>query len=250
VISHNPRPSPDLTRDEHGRFLATEGPRIHDLTLAELERYDIGRLNPQTRYGRDFPEQKPSDGERFPTLAALFALVTASGRDVRLNLETKLSPDEPDNAPAPDEFARLVVDAVQAAGMRTRVTIQSFDWRTLVAVKHLAPDIPTSCLTIETSNSNNVAPRNGQPSAWTAGLDLRDAGDSVPALVRKAGCDVWSPFWRNATPARVAEAHRLGLTVLPWTVDDEAAMRELVAHGVDGIITDYPDRLQRVLRSR
>jgi glycerophosphoryl diester phosphodiesterase len=250
VISHNARLDPDITRDATGRFLAGEGPRIRDLTLDALRAYDVGRANPGSKHAQQFPDQQPSDGERIPTLAALFDLVKASGPTVRLNLETKLTPDDPENTPPPEPFARLVVDAVREAGLGARVTIQSFDWRTLVAVKRLAPALRTACLTIETSNSNNVQARDGKPSAWTAGLDLDAAGGSVPRLVKDARCDVWSPFWRNATAARIAEAHALGLAVLPWTVNDRDDMRRLIESGVDGIITDYPDRLLDLVRAR
>jgi glycerophosphoryl diester phosphodiesterase len=250
VISHNPRLGPDLARDASGRFLAHEGPRIRELTLAALREYDIGRMNPASKYAQQFPQQQPSDGERVPTLAELFDLVKSSGNGVRLNLETKLTPEEPDNTPPPDAFARQVVDAVHAAGLDDRVTIQSFDWRTLVAVKRLAPALRTACLTIETQSNDNVRPRDGTPSPWTAGLDLRAEGDSVPRLVKAAQCDVWSPFWRNASAARIAQAHALGLAVLPWTVNDPAQMRALVDAGVDGLITDYPDRLLELVRPR
>ena len=54
-------------------------------------------------------------------------------------------------------------------------------------------------------------------------------------------------FWRNLTPEAVAEAHALGLTVLPWTVNDPVDMARLVDWKVDGIITDYPDRLRKVV---
>jgi glycerophosphoryl diester phosphodiesterase len=247
VISHNPRLSADLTRDAGGRWLDREGPRIRDLSYAELARYDIGRLNPQSSYARQFPQQQASDGERFPKLEQLFDLV--KDRDVRLNIETKLTPDHPEDAPAPDPFARLVVERVRAAGVASRVTIQSFDWRTLLAVKKLAPELRTSCLTIETNDSNNVAPRNGAPSAWTAGLDLRQEA-SVPRLAKAAGCDVWSPFFRNAMRERVDEAHALGLTVLPWTVNDTADIERLLDAGVDGLISDYPDRLKAIVEHR
>src|SRR5690242_8555591 len=68
VISHNPNLVPELVRDVDGKWLSSPGPSIHSLTLDEVRRYDIGRLNPATKYARDFPEQQPSDGERFPTL--------------------------------------------------------------------------------------------------------------------------------------------------------------------------------------
>jgi glycerophosphoryl diester phosphodiesterase len=82
---------------------------------------------------------------------------------------------------------------------------------------------------------------------WHAGFDLRAFGGSVPRLVKAAGCSTWSMFWRNLTPAALAEAHALGLKVLPWTVNDYTEMTRLVDLGVDGIITDYPDRLREAV---
>jgi glycerophosphoryl diester phosphodiesterase len=130
---------------------------------------------------------------------------------------------------------RLVVDAVRAAKMERRTSIQSFDWRTLVEARRIAPEIDTICLTIESSNMNTVA---GSPSPWLGGL----AGGSIPQLAKAAGCAAWSPFWRNVTPANVAEAHALGLKVIPWTVNDPAEMARQIGLKVDGLITDYPDR--------
>jgi glycerophosphoryl diester phosphodiesterase len=250
VISHNPRLNPEVTRDEQGRWLAGEGPPIRTLRYAELARYDIGRLDPQSAYAKQFPDQKPADGERFPTLDALLALAKEAPYPVRLNIETKLMPDRPEDAPDPEAFASRVIERVQAAGMLDRVTLQSFDWRTLVAARRLAPTLRTACLTIETNNSNNVTGRDDRASDWTAGYDLRKFDGSVPRLVKAAGCAIWSPFFRNATDARIAEAHALGLTVLPWTVNDVADMRRLIAAGVDGLISDYPDRLRDVVERR
>ena len=250
VISHNPRLNPDITRDADGNFLAAEGPAIRTLTAAALSRFDIGRVNARSAYAKQVPDQQPVDGERFPTLDALLELTRQADYPVRLNLETKLSPDQPGDAPDPQTFAARVLERVQAAGLMDRVTLQSFDWRTLLAAKRLAPALRTACLTIETANTNNVASRGGGASPWTAGLDLSAFDASVPKLVHAAGCAVWSPFYRNATPARIAEAHALGLEVLPWTVNDVAEMKRLIAAGVDGLISDYPDRLRAVVDAR
>ncbi|WP_428669618.1 glycerophosphodiester phosphodiesterase [Reyranella sp.] len=232
VLSHEPRLNPDLVRAPDGRWLDAVGPTIHSLTLDELRRYDIGRLNPATRYGQQFPAQKPADGERFPTLADLFAL---GGEAVRYNIETKINPTKPDETVDPVRFARRVVDAVRAAKMERRTSIQSFDWRTLIEARRIAPEIDTVCLTIETSNMNTVA---GNPSPWLGGLD----GSSVPELAKAAGCSTWSPFWRNVTARNVAEAHALGLKVIPWTINDPVEMARQIDLKVDGLITDYPDR--------
>jgi glycerophosphoryl diester phosphodiesterase len=249
VISHNPNLVPELVRDASGAWLARPGPPIHSLTLAQLREYDIGRLNPATRYASDFPEQEPSDGERFPTLRELLSLVAHARTPVRLNLETKVTPDNAVATASPGAFVRVILDAVRDAKLTDRVTIQSFDWRTLREVKRVAPAIPTSCLTIESTGMNTMAPGADGRSPWHAGLALRDY-PSVPALVAAAGCSTWSMFWRNLTPALLADAHARGLAVLPWTVNDPAQMARLVDMGVDGIITDYPDRLRDVMRAK
>lgn len=250
VISHDPSLNPDVVRGPDGRWLPAKGPAIHALTLAQLKQYDIGRTNPASRYGQQFPEQQPADGERFPTLTEVFALVRASGKPVRLNIETKITPVWPEETVDAATFAQLVVAAVRASGMADRVTIQSFDWRTLVEAKRIAPEIETACLTVETATDDTVRRGDREASAWHAGFDLSAHDGSLPALVRAAGCAVWSPFWRNATAEATAQAHLLGIKVLPWTVNDPAAMTRLLDWNVDGIITDYPDRLRRVLAER
>ena len=114
----------------------------------------------------------------------------------------------------------------------------------------VAPDIATSCLTIDSAGMNTVQADASGASPWHAGLRAADHGGSLPRLVKAAGCETWSPFWRNLTPALVDEAHALGLRVLPWTVNEPADMARLMDARVDGIITDYPDRLRGVLRAR
>jgi glycerophosphoryl diester phosphodiesterase len=247
VLAHDPRLNPDLARGPDG---SGWGPPIRSLSKSELDAYDVGRLNPEGRYVRQWPQQVAADGERIPTFQALVALARAMGRDaVRFNLETKLAPDRPDETADPQTFARAVVEAIRAEGVVARTTVQSFDWRTLLEVKRLAPEIATACLTIETSNMDTVR-RTAPPSPWHAGLDLGAHGGSVPKLAWAAGCGTWSMFWRNLTPELVKEAKGLGLLVLPWTVNDPGEMGRLIDMGVDGIITDYPDRLRQVMSQR
>ena len=250
VISHDPYLNPDVVRTPDGRWLGAKGPPIHSLTLAELQRYDIGRLNPASAYARSFPEQRAEDGERFPTLEQLFALVKAASRPVRLNLETKIAPDGSFATVDAETFAALTVEAIRKAGLASETTIQSFDWRTLVAARKLAPEIATACLTIESGSNDTVQRRADAPSPWLAGLDLRTVDGSLPRLVKAAGCRTWSPFWRDVTEAAVVESHALGLAVLPWTVDDPRDMARLIDLGVDGLITDYPDRARRVMADK
>ena len=250
VISHDPFLNPDLVRGPDGRWLAAKGPPIRTLTLAELKQYDIGRLNPESAYAKQFPEQQPRDGERFPALSELIAFVQASGKPLRLNLETKITPTQPDETVDAETFSRLVVEAIRSAGLTQRATIESFDWRTLVQAKKLAPEIETVCLTIESDNMDTVQRSAGRPSLWHAGLDLAAHGGSLPRLVHAARCGAWSPFWRNVTAGSVAEAHALGIKVLPWTVNDPADMARLIDMKVDGLISDYPDRLRKAMADK
>lgn len=246
VISHDPYLNPAITRDASGQWLAgARGPLLRTLTAAQLRTYDVGRINPASAYAQQFATQQASDGERVPTLAALFELVKAKRADhVRFNIETKLNPTQPDDTVGFDAMTRALLDVIRAAGMEKRVTIQSFDWRSLRLVQQLAPGMPTAYLTIQTANTDNV--RDG---AWTAGLRIADHG-SVPRLVKAAGGTIWSPNQGAVTEALVKEAQSLGLQVVPWTVNDPAFMERLIGWGVDGIISDYPDRVREVMRAR
>ncbi|MFO1414004.1 MAG: glycerophosphodiester phosphodiesterase [Burkholderiales bacterium] len=248
VISHDPFLNPDLVRGPDGAWLPARGPAIHSLTAADLARYDIGRTNPASDYGKQFPQQAPADGQRFPTLAQVLAL--GKGNAVRFNIETKVTPDSTGDTADPATFARLVVAAIEAAGMTSRATVQSFDWRTLVEVKRLAPAIATVCLTIESSGMDTVQRAKAGASPWHAGVDRAAHGGSVPRAAKAAGCSAWSPFWRNVTAAEVADAHAAGLEVIPWTVNDPREMARLIDLGVDGLISDYPDRLLAVVNDK
>ena len=251
VVSHDPVLNPDHTRDEQGRFLHSAGPPIATLTWQQLQRYDVGRLRPGTSYAAQFPDQQPVDGERIPRLADVFALARSRGdAAVRFNIETKLSPDQPGLAVPPEPFAQAVVDAVRSAGVESRTTIQSFDWRTLMVVRRIAPAIATVALTDQQPGEDTVEVGRPGPSPWLGGLDVDDFGGSVPTVVHASGARVWSPHYRDIDPRLVAEAHALGLTVVPWTVNEPAEMQRVLALGVDGMISDRPDLLRSLLEAR
>jgi glycerophosphoryl diester phosphodiesterase len=249
------------------------GRLIHDLTLAQLRTLDCGSRT-------TLPAQVPIPGEPMATLDELFSLVRASGRtDIRMNIETKISPLVADTEPY-DVFTRRLVGVIERAGLTRRVTIQSFDWRTIRLALRIAPRIgtvalvwqygPTECASLVDECS--LAAVYGDPgvaSPWTAGLDwwhFRDLG----ALVRAAGAGTVSANWQVHDPhqgtgvstdwyLRQNPAYFFGptvdvlhqrdhLTVVPYTVDDEPTMDRVISLGVDGIITDDPWLLARVAR--
>ena len=248
VVSHDSELNPDITRDASGQWLTQPGPVIHSLTFAELQWYDVGRTKPGSAYALRFPDQVAQDGARIPRLADLFALVERSGNaEVRFNIETKLDPRRPDLTPKPEAFARALVAEIRKAGLEARSTIQSFDWSTLKIAKQMAPGIATVCLTSQQGSDDNIRAEEPGPSPWLGGLDIHDFDGSVPRLVRAAGAAVWSPDFSDLTAAALAESHRLGLLVIPWTANDPAEMARLIDLGVDGLISDRPDLLRRVL---
>ncbi len=245
VIAHDPHLPPDMTRDAQGQWLPPPTPLIHQLTLAQVQSYDVGRARPGSATARQFPQQQPSDGEQVPTLAALFARVRALGADhVRFNIETKLNPERPDDTATPEAFVAAILRAVRQAGMQGRVTMQSFDWRTLALVQKQAPGLPTAYLSFRSPKTDTV-----QSPLWTAGLRRADY-PSVPDMVKAAGGTLWSPNFASLNTSALAQAHTLGLKVIPWTVNETADMQRLLDWGVDGIITDYPDRLRQVMAQR
>ena len=246
VVSHDLALNPDHTRDATGAWVAAPGPLIRSLTFAQLQAYDIGRIQRGTDYAKQFAYQSPRDGERIPSLASVFEMVSARGAyTVRFNIETKTDPTRPSDTAPPDVMVRALLAEIEKAGMASRVTVQSFDWRTLTLVGQRAPGITRAYLT----TARTLADRR-----WTDEVDAA-AFASTPQLVKAAagtrsGSVVWSPTSRDATATTVMEARSLGLQVIPWTVNKRNEMSALIGLGVDGLITDYPDVLRDVMRAQ
>lgn len=248
VVHHDLHLNPDTTRGPDGEWLAARGPAIAELSYAELQRYDVGRLKPGTEYAKTFPEQQAVDGTRVPRLADLFELVRKSGNTrVGFDCETKVSPLEPTATLPPAEFTRRVVAEIRRAGMQARTTVQSFDWRTLQQVQKEAPEIRTMYLSSPRSLARAA---DGGPSPWLAGFDADQHGGSVPLAVKAAGGRLWAPNQTYLTPALRNEARALGIAVIPWTVNDPAMINKLLDMQVDGLISDRPDLVQAELRKR
>ena len=247
VISHDPALNPAITRDAKGQWLTKHEPLIKSLTLAQVQSYDVGRLNPNHKYAREFPDQQPRDGQRIPTLAAVFKLVNDLGAtDVHFDMETKINPHHPESTLAPQAFVETMLKVIREAGMTKRVMVQSFDWRTLELLHRLEPDIRTMYLSMDFPDYSTIS-----DGSWNAGHLLRDHGGSVPRMVRASAGPakgiIWAPTHQNLSQAALKEAQALGMQVIPWTVNEKPLMERLIAWGVDGIITDYPDRLREVM---
>ena len=184
VVSHERGLNPDLARDADGVYVAPPGIPFVRLRLEEVRKYDVGQIRPGSAYAAQFPEQRAMPGTPIPTLKEVIDLVRKSGdRHVRLNIETKIDPNHPDESPDPQRFVTLLLDLLAAEKFSDRVMVQSFDWRTLLLVQKLAPAIPTVYLSIQKGKTPTVFP--DKASDWTAGFDPGITGDRCPARSRR-----------------------------------------------------------------
>ncbi len=231
------------------------GDYIKDLTLAQVRTLDCGQPLP------GFPDQDVVDGARIPLLSEVFALVDCyRANQVWFNIETKVEAGAPEQTAPREQFVEITAREIREAGLLNRVMIQSFDWGALMLMQEVEPRLPIVALT------NGDFLQVGQPGAspWLGGIDIDDFGGSLVAATASFGADVISPvhgmpqdgvvgdpdYVPYTTPELVADAHAAGMAVVPWTIDDPATMESLIDAGVDGLITNYPDRLRSILGDR
>lgn len=235
VVTHDLALNPDITRGPDGAFLSGAGPLIRSLRAEELAAYDVGRLRPHTAYAAQFPRQQPRDGARIPTLAAVLQLAP----DARFVIELKTFPADPARSAGGPALAEAVVAAADAAGAAARITVEGFDWRGPRHLRRIRPEVRLAWLTRrETARDAAI---------WWGGPCPDDFGGSVPRAVAAEGGPVWAPDHRDLTAELVAEAHELGLLVMPWTVNRPSRMRRLIGWGADGVVTDRPDLARAAL---
>lgn len=251
VVHEGLRLSPARTRGPDGAWLEPPGPALLALDLAALAAYDVGRLRPDSEAAARWPEQRGLDGAAIPTLDAAIALAEeVSGGRIRYAFAAGLTPIDPEISADPQVFAAALVAAIRAAGIVERSTVQSFDWRLLAAVHRIAPEIRRIFPTSEAAGFDTVDRGKPGASPWTAGLDVDDYDASVPRLVAAAGGRLWAPRVQDLREGDLAEARRLGLRVVVWTVNEPEIMADLLDRQVAGIVTDYPDRLRAVMGER
>lgn len=218
VVSHEPWISSTICTDKLGNELPSgKQLNIYHMSYAKVRSYDCG-----SQEHPDFPLQA-----KIPTYKPLLSEVidaveqTAEKLDtdpLTYNIEIKSSP-ETDGVfhPAPEEFCRAVLQVIEEGGIRDRAIIQSFDPRALRVSKKLAPAIPVALL-VESSDGFES--------------DLEKLGFTP---------DIYSPYFRLVDEEMVRTCHKNQIRIIPWTVNEEEDMAELLDLGVDGLITDYPD---------
>jgi len=229
VVSHDLALNPAITRGAGGNWLNHTGPLLYHLTFDAVRSYDVGRIRPATPYRLLHRSQRGRDGVRIPTLEEVLLLSS----EAQFIIELKTDPRHPDWTAMPAAMAEAVLEVIDRAGAAGRVIIESFDWRGPRHVRRIRPDLRTAWLTRDETVRD--------AALWWDGITLADFANSVTAAVAAQGGQIWAPGWETLTQASVAEAHDLGLQVIPWTVNRRAVLRRMIGWGVDGVITDRPD---------
>lgn len=224
VVSHEPWLSASICAHPDGSAVLPEEEEnllIFKRAYLEIQEYDCGaRGNPR------FPEQEAQSAHK-PTLDVVVKAVEefceSRGREIPLfNIEIKSQPEwDGVKTPSPERFAQLVADKLRELEMEERACVQSFDPRALRAMRAIAPNI-TLALLVENLK----------------GLDANVTSlGFVPS--------VYSPYYKLVRPSAIRKAHQMNMKIIPWTVNETTQMKRLKAMGVDGIITDYPNRIPR-----
>ncbi|MCX6105825.1 MAG: glycerophosphodiester phosphodiesterase family protein [Proteobacteria bacterium] len=223
VVAHDRHVSSKLCRTSDGQAISKPIP-IHSLTLKQLKTYDCGNVHQEA-----FPNQVLVPHTAIPSLAEVFSFVSEStipgAKSVKFNIEMKIVPRFVGASSHPEQFAQLLLDTAKQYGMLDRITVESFDHRSLLAIKHLNSSVPVAAL----------------------------LGDDLPdwqAVIIAAKADIISPDMDWVTAEAVQAAHAIGARVIPYSANHEEDWNYLMACGVDGIITDDPAALVNFLRAK
>ena len=219
VVHHDDRLNPDYARDKNGDFLAAPTLLIRELTLAQLQSYDLGAIRPGSDYAAAHPAQKAVRGARIPTLAEVAAAARAAKFLLMVELKMFEGAGEDDAIRLADATLEVMKDDL------ARTIFVGFDWRCLLRIKKNAPEA----------------------KVWFTTDKLE--GDMAPVIagIAAAGAQGWFPHYANLTPESVAQARALGLQCGGWTVNDADDMKRIARLKVDAICSDRPKLLKTVL---
>jgi glycerophosphoryl diester phosphodiesterase len=187
--------------------------------------------------------------ESGPSLAEVFALAEArsAGRIRYAITITAAGQSGEAEAATPEALVEPLLAVLRTAGVESRVMVLAFDWRLLAAIARARPEITRIHATVQRPWLDTLQPGTPGASPWTDGLDFDVYDGSVAALVAAAGGRIWAPYYRDLRQGEIAEAKGQGLAVIAWPLRDPADMTRLLAAGVDGIVTDRPERLRAAL---
>jgi glycerophosphoryl diester phosphodiesterase len=231
---------------------------IKNIKFAELEKYDIGILNPDSSYAKFFPQQISVPNTRIPSLQNVIDYVDGiTNKSLRYQIEIKNDPLNPMWTVSPHEFATKVYNILKKNNLIERTEIQSFDWSVLYELQKLNKKIKTAYLVGYDDISRMQESDVTTAGLWSGGKLLKDYDNSLPKMVKALGGSCYEPEDVALTKKDLDEAHKLGLKVVVWTwpehsgtTFDPQLIDKLISWGIDGIITDDPGRLNSMLAAR
>lgn len=261
VMSHNPVLNPDLTTDPDGNYIEPDTYYIPDMTLEEVRKFNVGRMDPTCEYYEMHGASQVMADTHIPSLRELFELVRDSGNDyIMMNIEAECYPDPAmgiyyEKSPDKDKMLKEFLSLVREFGFEKRVYLQSFDWDALVRMEAMDPEIETVALYSEQPSwggpdATTLWLDREEPSPWLGGINIHDHDDDPVKAAHSLGLDNVSPYWGEVTAELVEEAHEAGMKVIPWTVNYPEDMETIYNMGVDGMITDRPWVLREFLESK
>ncbi len=221
VVSHDPFISSQFCLDELGKDIKKSEEKeinMYRLLYEDIKIFDCG-----SKVNGDFPDQTRMEVYK-PLLSEVLETCENYCRDnglksMQYNIEIKSTPSgDLIYHPKPDMFSELVFNVIQGRVPPDRICIQSFDIRILQFWKLKYPGFILSYLI---SDTNSIS------------KNLNKLG-FVP--------DIYSPNYKLINQKDIEELHKKSIKVIPWTINDISEMKRMIELGVDGIITDYPNR--------
>ncbi|WP_196229237.1 glycerophosphodiester phosphodiesterase [Leptospira noguchii] len=240
IIHHDSFTNPTICQKKDGTQIVSTS--LYELTLSELKQLDCG-----TKKNPKYPEQVPVPGTELITIEEFFTLITnvekknPSRPKLRFNIETKFPNDNNSQISIEKvkEHVSFLVQAIEDAKVVDRTTIQSFYLQALPIVKDKNPKLKTSALF-------SLTYFQGAMMKLGFGNGLRK---DVLKKTIEVKANIVSPYFLYVTKEFVQEAHSHNISVIPWTVNDSEEIRRLIDAGVDGIISDYPNRLVHTIKN-
>ena len=250
IIFHDYRLNPDLVKDASGNWITDKTMKLVELTYDEISKYNIESIKPETKYAKRFKNQKPAKDERIPKLTDFFKLVTEDKyNDVFLNLEIKSTPTQENVTPDPEKMVSLILKDIKEFNLEDRTLITSYDFRILYALKKQNPNILRGFITLQQGLS--ITKKNiYENSPWMVKNYPMEELFLLPNIIKSLEGHVWSAFYRDVTKQNVELAHKHGLATCVWTVNREQDIIRMIEYGVDGIITDYPKKVQEICKAK
>ncbi len=217
IVSHEPFMSRTICKLPDGNHIPVESDKqynLYQMTFDSIKTFDCG-----TKAHPRFPDQELQSVYK-PLLSEVFEMTKAINPSIKYNIELKAKPEyDGIYTPNPKEFVALVMNQLKTADVFDRTNLQSFDLRILEEIKQQDANMEVALLI--------------------------DEGEAIVNKLSKLSYtpEIISPYYKLLNAENVTELQAEGFKVIPWTINEISDMEQMILYGVDGIITDYPDRL-------